>query len=119
MAMIGKHMTQDDRRRGFYMSIGAQFATGFTLLTLIWAGGAAYQRLIYLENQVSVLNEQAAKVTDLKNIQNDLESSIKELELILESDLKLERAFSRSICVALSHTQTAAGVPVTNDCDRP
>ena len=112
-------MAQEDRRRGFYMSIGAQFATGFTLLTLIWAGGAAYQRLIYLENQVAVLSQQAAKVTDLKNIQNDLESSIKELELILESDLKLERAFSRSICVALSHTQQASGVPVTNDCDRP
>lgn len=112
-------MENQDRRKGLYMTVGSQLAAGITLFTIIWAGGAAYQRLVYLESQVETLKHEAARSAELSGLEGEMRSAVRELELRLESDLKLERAFSRSICVALSHTQTAAGVPVTNDCERP
>lgn len=101
------------------MPMAAWTGVILSVFTLIWASGAAYQRLIVLESEVGILQKDRASNAEVIHVENELNSRIRELELQLQSSQALERAFSRSICVALSHTQTQAGVPITNDCDRP
>ena len=110
------------RRSDFSMQPATVLSLAFAFFSIIWAGGTAYQRLVYLESwkhshESEVLSR--ASKSDLSELTARMEAEMQMINQHLEAELAMERAFSRSLCVALSHTQTAAGQPVTNDCARP
>jgi len=104
-----------ERRMPATWLIGAML----TIFTFVWSGGMLYQRIIFLEtwkihNETSLVHQQ-----DLDVLLSHIEAERHALEQKHLADIAAERTFSRALCVALSHTQAAAGIPVTNDCDRP
>ena len=109
-------------RSDFSMQPATILSIAFAFFSIIWAGGTAYQRLVYLESwkiqHESEIQTRASK-SDLSELTSRMEAEMQMMNQHLEAELQMERAFSRSLCVALSHTQTAAGQPVTNDCARP
>jgi len=113
---------QQRRRSDLTMQPATVLSIAFAFFSLIWAGGTAYQRLVYLESwrhsHESEVMTRASK-SDLVELTSRMEAELAMVTQHLEAEVQMERAFSRSLCVALSHTQTAANVPVTNDCARP
>jgi len=104
-----------ERRMPASWLIGAML----TIFTFVWSAGMLYQRIIFLEtwkthNEANLVHQQ-----DLDVLLSVINSKMHTLEQKHIADVEAERVFSRALCVALSHTQAAAGIPVTNDCDRP
>ena len=89
------------------------------ILSLIWAAGITYQRIIYIETWRDQVKDNMVTPAQLAEVRADYETKMRALEVKFENEIRIERAFSRSLCVALSHTQQAAKIPVTNDCARP
>lgn len=111
-------------------SISTQFSILFAVMGIIWATGAAYQRLVVVESWKGSIEDRVVEVKELQRVQQELIGKINQLESKIEvllvserskveHEIKTERAFTRSLCVALSHTQEQVNIPVTNDCDRP
>lgn len=89
------------------------------ILTLIWAAGITYQRIISLEAWRDQVQGHIVTPAQLESQKTDYDTKMKAMEMKFENEIRIERAFSRSLCVALTHTQQAAKIPVTNDCARP
>ena len=89
------------------------------ILSLIWAAGITYQRIIYIETWRDQVKDHMVTASQLAEVRADYETKMKALEVKFENEIRIERAFTRSLCVALSHTQQAAKIPITNDCARP
>jgi len=90
-----------------------------TIFTFVWSGGMLYQRIIFLESWKEHNTESLVHKQDLDVLLSHIEAERHALEQRHIADIASERSFSRALCVALSHTQEAANIPVTNDCDRP
>ena len=101
------------------LSVLSTFPAVIAILSFIWAAGITYQRIVYIETWRDQVKDQMVTEAAFKEMQTNYAAQLKALEVKFENEIKLERAFSRSLCVALSHTQQAAKIPVTNDCARP
>lgn len=109
---------KDDQNKN-HIPFAAYATIVVTLLTIIWGGGAAYQRLVALESWKSQIQG-----TIYTQEQSERDKAIAESQReLLRKDIKGEvnslRLFNRSLCFAVSNLQRNDNLPVTNDCDRP
>lgn len=78
------------------------------ILAIVYAAGVAQNQLLTLRSEVNDMTTNRFTDTDALVMQREFQFEIAQ-----------ERAFSRSLCFAISNLQEAQGLPITNDCTRP
>lgn len=103
--------------------IVAWFAAGIALVTLMAAVVSGYADLrqeivagqVSFEIRISNLERSEEMEAGLRFDERDARALIAQID---SRDAAL-RQFARTNCLAISNLQIAAGLPITNDCERP
>jgi hypothetical protein len=99
--------------------LGAQITAAIFVLSVIWGAAIAYAELRALNEWRDATQGNRFTASDSEVMQEQIRT---EIELLRREMLNMEsanRAFIRSNCFALKNLQANAGLPLTNDCERP